>query len=44
MTYDEFIGARYLRVNRVRELQDSGRLDDDLRWQAQRKYLEGSHV
>jgi nucleoside-diphosphate-sugar epimerase len=32
MTYDEFIGARYLRVNRVRELQDSGRLDDDLRW------------
>jgi nucleoside-diphosphate-sugar epimerase len=32
MTYDEFIGARYLRVNRVRELQDSGWLDDDLRW------------
>jgi nucleoside-diphosphate-sugar epimerase len=32
MTYDEFAGARYLRVKRVRELQDRGRLDDDLRW------------
>jgi hypothetical protein len=32
MTYEEFTGARYLRVRRVRELQDGGRLSDDLRW------------
>lgn len=32
MTYADFTGARYLRVKRVRELQDSGRLSDDLRW------------
>jgi nucleoside-diphosphate-sugar epimerase len=31
-TLDEFTGTRYLRINRVRELQDAGRLDDDLRW------------
>jgi hypothetical protein len=32
LTYDEFTGARYLRVKRVQELQDAGRLSDDLRW------------
>jgi nucleoside-diphosphate-sugar epimerase len=32
MTYEEFTGARYLRVKRVQELQDGGRLSDDLRW------------
>jgi nucleoside-diphosphate-sugar epimerase len=32
MTYDEFDGARYLRVKHVRELQDDGRLGEDLRW------------
>jgi nucleoside-diphosphate-sugar epimerase len=32
LTFDEFVGTRYLRINRVRELQDAGRLDDDLRW------------
>jgi nucleoside-diphosphate-sugar epimerase len=32
LSYDEFIGTRYLRINRVRELQESGRLDDALRW------------
>jgi nucleoside-diphosphate-sugar epimerase len=31
-TFDEFTGTRYLRINRVRELQEAGRLDDDLRW------------
>jgi nucleoside-diphosphate-sugar epimerase len=31
-TFDEFTGTRYLRINRVRELQAAGRLDDDLRW------------
>jgi nucleoside-diphosphate-sugar epimerase len=30
--YEEFTGTRYLRINRVRELQDAGRLDDALRW------------
>ena len=32
MTFEEFTGTRYLRINRVRELQGAGRLDDDLRW------------
>jgi nucleoside-diphosphate-sugar epimerase len=32
MTYEEFTGARYLRLKRVQELQDDGRLDADLRW------------
>ena len=32
LTFDRFTGTRYLRINRVRELQDTGRLDDDLRW------------
>jgi nucleoside-diphosphate-sugar epimerase len=32
LTLEEFTGARYLRINRVRELQDAGRLDDELRW------------
>jgi nucleoside-diphosphate-sugar epimerase len=34
LTFDEFTGTRYLRINRVRELQEAGRLDDDLRWRA----------
>jgi nucleoside-diphosphate-sugar epimerase len=34
MTFDEFTGTRYLRINRVRELQEAGRLDDELRWRA----------
>jgi nucleoside-diphosphate-sugar epimerase len=32
MTYEEFTGARYLRLKRVQELQDDGRLDADFRW------------
>jgi nucleoside-diphosphate-sugar epimerase len=32
LTFDEFTGARYLRIKRVQELQEAGRLDDDLRW------------
>ena len=32
LTNDEFLGPRYLRINRVRELQEAGTLDDDLRW------------
>jgi nucleoside-diphosphate-sugar epimerase len=32
MTYEEFTGTQYLRVKRVQELQDGGRLSDDLRW------------
>jgi nucleoside-diphosphate-sugar epimerase len=34
LTFEEFTGSRYLRIKRVRELQDAGRLDDDLRWLA----------
>ncbi len=32
LTFEEFTGTRYLRINRVRELQAADRLDDDLRW------------
>jgi nucleoside-diphosphate-sugar epimerase len=32
LTFDQFTGTRYLRINRVRELQEAGRLDDQLRW------------
>jgi nucleoside-diphosphate-sugar epimerase len=32
MTYDDFTGSRGLRIKRVRELQGTGRLDDELRW------------
>jgi nucleoside-diphosphate-sugar epimerase len=32
LTFEEFTGTRYLRINRVRQLQESGRLDDTLRW------------
>jgi nucleoside-diphosphate-sugar epimerase len=32
LTFDEFLGTRYLRIKRVQELQEAGRLDDDLRW------------
>jgi nucleoside-diphosphate-sugar epimerase len=32
MSFEEFDGSRYLRVKRVRELQQSGALDDSLRW------------
>lgn len=32
LSYEQFTGTRYLRINRVRELQESGRLDQDLRW------------
>jgi nucleoside-diphosphate-sugar epimerase len=32
LTFEQFTGTRYLRINRVRELQEAGRLDDQLRW------------
>jgi nucleoside-diphosphate-sugar epimerase len=32
LTFDEFTGTRYLRIKRVQELQEAGRLDEDLRW------------
>jgi nucleoside-diphosphate-sugar epimerase len=34
LTFAEFTGTRYLRINRVRELQEGGRLDDALRWRS----------
>ena len=34
LTFEEFTGTRYLRINRVLELQESGRLDEELRWRA----------
>ena len=32
LSFEEFTGTRYLRINRVRELQAIGQLDDELRW------------
>jgi len=32
LSTDEFLGPNYLRINRVRELQEAGALDEDLRW------------
>jgi nucleoside-diphosphate-sugar epimerase len=32
LTFEEFTGTRFLRINRVRELQQAGRVDDALRW------------
>jgi nucleoside-diphosphate-sugar epimerase len=32
LTLDQFTGNRYLRISRVRELQEAGRLDEELRW------------
>jgi nucleoside-diphosphate-sugar epimerase len=32
LTFEEFAGTSYLRVKRVKQLQDAGRIDDDLRW------------
>jgi nucleoside-diphosphate-sugar epimerase len=33
LTRDEFLSSRFLRIRRIRELLDAGRLDRDLRWQ-----------
>jgi nucleoside-diphosphate-sugar epimerase len=32
MTFEDFTGPRGLRLKRVRELQQAGRIDDELRW------------
>jgi hypothetical protein len=32
LTEAEFLGARYIRLSRIRELQGEGRLDAALRW------------
>ncbi|HWN21626.1 MAG TPA: SDR family oxidoreductase [Gaiellaceae bacterium] len=32
LTAEAFTGSRYLRIKHVKELQESGRLDEDLRW------------
>ncbi len=32
LTFEEFTDTGYLRINRVRELQEAGRLDEALRW------------
>jgi nucleoside-diphosphate-sugar epimerase len=32
LSYDEFMSFRFQRIRRIRELQDEGRIDSDLRW------------
>ena len=34
LTFDEFLGSRYLRITRVRQLLQDGRLDATLRWRS----------
>jgi nucleoside-diphosphate-sugar epimerase len=34
LTLAQFTGSRYLRIKRVQELQEAGRVDDELRWRA----------
>ena len=33
MTLEEFTGSRYIRLKRIDELMQAGRLDNSLRWQ-----------
>ena len=33
LTKEDFLGSRYLRILRIRELLKAGRLSSDLRWQ-----------
>jgi len=33
LTAEEFLGARYIRLKRIQQLQSEGRLDGNLRWQ-----------
>ena len=35
LTREEFLGARFVRLSRIRELQDAGRLDSALRWRSE---------
>jgi nucleoside-diphosphate-sugar epimerase len=32
LSYDDFMSSRFQRIRRIRELQDEGRIDADLRW------------
>ena len=32
LTEEEFLGTRYLRIKRIKQLQSEGRLDGSLRW------------
>ena len=34
LTLDQFLSSRYMRIRHIKELQDEGRLDANLRWQA----------
>jgi len=34
LTLDQFLSSRYMRIKHVKELQSSGKLDENLRWQA----------
>lgn len=35
LTTDEFLGTKYLRMRRIKQLQSEGLLDDSLRWRAE---------
>jgi len=42
MTRADFLGARYLRIKRIQELQREGRLDAELRWTGQPATVRGA--
>jgi nucleoside-diphosphate-sugar epimerase len=47
LTYEEFMGPRYLRIRHIQELKAAGRLDSELRWngiEEESQEIEVSHV
>jgi len=38
-TKDDFLGTKYLRIRTIKQLQDGGRLDQDLRWIGKEAYV-----
>jgi hypothetical protein len=38
-TKDDFLGSKYLRIRTIKSLQESGRLDQDLRWVSKEAYV-----
>ena len=43
LTAEQFLGTKYLRIKRIRQLQSEGRLDDRLRWLDVQDTSSGGH-
>lgn len=44
LTYEEFLGPKYLRIKQIRELQDAGRIDSELRTRSSTNALQEKGV